>query len=153
MKPCLYPEITSHLCHTQPHGALITSQALQTKGKFMPHLVCDNLIIRILHNISDFCPLIPLAHLIQWCSFKANFSCPFSMRRQNGFQMTHQCRFSASALSAQCNIFSFFYLEINLIQCLFFDSRIRKGQIFDFKMYHVISSPICIMEGRNKNNA
>ena len=53
VEPSLDAEVTGHFCHPQTDGFLICPQAFQSKGQFMPDLVCDDLVIRILHHVAN----------------------------------------------------------------------------------------------------
>ena len=53
VEPALDAEIAGHFRHTETDGLLIHAKALKTKCQFMPYLVRDDLVVRILHNIAD----------------------------------------------------------------------------------------------------
>ena len=94
MKPALYPEVTGHFCHTSTHSSLIKAQVFQPKGQFMPDLVCHDLTIWILHNITNRCCLGPQIDLIKRDSIQQDLTGTFSIRCQHSLQLIQQRAFS-----------------------------------------------------------
>ena len=88
MEPALDAEITGHLCYTETDGLLIHAKTLQPKCQLMPHLICDDLVIRILHNVPNSGRLGPKIRIFQRFSFKKYLALCFSVRRKYAFQMS-----------------------------------------------------------------
>ena len=55
----LQPEELRHLRHPQADGLLIQPQIFQPEGQLVPHLVGDQLAVRVLHHVADAGALVP----------------------------------------------------------------------------------------------
>ena len=64
MEQRLQAEKLGHLRHPKPDGLLIQPQVLQAEGQLMPHLIRDNLAVRVLHHVTDPGTLIPETELL-----------------------------------------------------------------------------------------
>lgn len=103
----------------------------------MPNLIGHQLIVRILHDITDFGRLVFLAYLLHENPIEHNGAGPFTMRSQYRFQMPQQGSLTGTGLAAENNIFSSLNGKAYLFQ-RFIPSGcgIGKAQIFDFEMCH-----------------
>ena len=82
MKPALNTKIAGHFRHPQPHSLLIAAQRLQAESQLMPNLICDDLVIGILHHEADFCRLLRLIYLFQMLPVKAHLTASLTVRSQ-----------------------------------------------------------------------
>ena len=85
MKPIFNSEESGHFGHPAANGGGVITQRFQPKGQFVPDLVCDKLILRVLLHETDLLTLDTLIQVVQRCSLEQNFSRPASMGSQNGF--------------------------------------------------------------------
>ena len=85
----------------------------------MPYLIGDNLVIGILHHITDFCRLNSLIDLLNGYSIKQNLPLFLAMRSKNGFQLPQKRGLAAAGLTTQNNIFALFDGQAHTIQGLF----------------------------------
>ena len=100
VEPVLNAKITGHLRHAAAHGGLITAQTFQPEGQLMPHLVGDDLVVGVLHDIADFGRLIPLGHVFQGDAVEANIPAAFTAGSKNAFQMAQESSLAAAAAAA-----------------------------------------------------
>ena len=142
MEPRSDAEIVRHFRHAQAHGLLVAPEALQPERQLVPHLICHDLTVRVLHDIPDARALLAQAYLLKRPSIQQDPPRPLPVRRKRGFQVPHQRRFATSALSAQGDVFPLFNADAHAGKRLFFRLRVSKRQILDRKMRHVIPSPI-----------
>ena len=111
----------------------VAAEAFQSERQFMPDFVGHGLVFRILRDESDGRRLHTVVSRIQRRAVEQNLSGSNAVRRQNGFQLAEQRRFSAArraaeheecaARNAKCDVFN---RRKRLI-------RIRKRQIDEFK--------------------
>ena len=87
MKPILDAEIASHLRHPGAHGLLVAADGLQTECQLMPYLIRYDLIVGILHDITNFGRLVSLADLFNGCSVKQDLTAALAVRGEDGFQV------------------------------------------------------------------
>ena len=76
---------TRHFSDSQAYRVLVLSETFKSKGQFVPDLVRNYLVVRILHNVPDFGRLGAQVHLLQILAFKNNLAGPFAVRHQNAF--------------------------------------------------------------------
>ena len=127
VKPILNSKIASHFRNTGTHRLLVTAKAFQAEGQFMPYLICNDLVVGILHHIADFGRLIPLADLLKGRSVKQNLALFLAVRRKNGFQLPQKGCLTTAGFAAKNNIFSPFNGKAHTVQGLFtLGGRIRK---------------------------
>ena len=76
-------EVAGHLCHTQPDRRCIVSQAFQPKGKLMPDLVRNDLVLRVLQDIADLLALGTHIHLSERYSIIKDFAGALTVQRKH----------------------------------------------------------------------
>ena len=87
MEPGLNAEEAGHFRNPSPNGSVIHSQAFQTESQLMPHLVGDDLAIRILENKTDFGRLGTVVHFFQHSSVKEDRTFLLTVRSKNCFEL------------------------------------------------------------------
>ena len=65
MEPVLNAKVAGHLRYPAPHSFLVTAQAFQAESQLMPNLIRYNLVVRVLHDETDFLGLLSVRHLFQ----------------------------------------------------------------------------------------
>ncbi len=141
VKPVLNAEIAGHFRHPQPHGGRVTAKALQAEGQLVPHLVGDNLAVRVLHDVADALSLFSGADFCQQTVVKANRAGLFPVGGQNGFQLSQQGGFSAAAFAAQGKVFPRLQGEADVGQTgAIRGGGVGKVQVLQFKKCHFSSS-------------
>ena len=93
-------KIACHLCNPKTDGGIVTAQAFQAKGKFMPYFVRHDLVIRILHDKTDFLALCPVIGVFQGNTPVKDLPACISSGCQYRFQLTEQRTFSTAASAA-----------------------------------------------------
>ena len=148
VEPIRNAKIAGHFRHPGAHGLLITAQRFQSEGQFMPNLVGNQLVIRVLHYIADFGGLVFGADLLHGNAAKENFTRAFAMRCQNRLQMPQQRSLSGAGFATKDNIFAFFNGKRNVFQ-RFTPSGcgVGKAEILDLEMCHWMVSLICKITG------
>ena len=85
IKPGLDAEERGHFSHPAADGWGVVSQALQSKGQLVPHLIGDDLVIRGLLDKADALRLLPLVQLVQREALKQDLTAPSAVRGQDSF--------------------------------------------------------------------
>ena len=140
VEPPLDPEVACHFRDAQAHRLLINAEAFKSESQLVPDLVCDHLIVGVLHDIADHRRLFPESGFLQRSPAEKYIAGLFPMRSQHAFQVPQQRSLAASAPAAYRHVTSSFYFKIYIVQCRTAAARIVKRQIFDLKMRHFISS-------------
>ena len=92
----------------------------------MPYFICNDLLLRVLHNKTDFACLLNGRNLIQWIFTEKNDSGMCPVRGEDRFQMAQKGGFTAAASAAYGNIFALPDGEVDVLQCRGGSSRISK---------------------------
>jgi len=128
VEPVLDAEVTGHFRNPGTHSFLVTAQAFQAEGQFVPYLVGYNLVIGILHNITDFGRLIPRTYLINGGAVEKDCAGSFAVRSQYRLQMPQQGGFAAAAFSAKNDIFTLLDGKAYILQrCFALGGGVREG--------------------------
>lgn len=101
IKPCLDTEKGRHLRHPAADGGRVVPQAFQPKSQLVPHLVCDDLVLRGLLDEADPPRLLPLVQLVQRPALKENLSGPPAVRGHDGLELPQQSRLAAPGGAAE----------------------------------------------------
>ena len=96
----------------------------------MPHLIGDDLAVRILQYIADGGG-IAVGHLLLQNALIANISALLAKRCQFALEQAKQRGFTASGRSAQHHKLTGFHTERQITQCLIGGVWIAKTHIFD----------------------
>ncbi len=83
-EPALYAEEIGHFRHSKADYLCIVTQAFQPEGKLMPYFIRNDLIVRILKNVTDAGGLLPVAYGLDGPPVKIHFSISFAVRREYG---------------------------------------------------------------------
>ena len=67
----------------------------------MPYAICDNLLLRLLCNVTDPTGTVPVRERIRGRTVEENLSGAGTKRRDLPFDQAQQCRFSAAVFAVE----------------------------------------------------
>ena len=141
MKPALNAEIARHFGDAQTHRRLIQPKAFQPERQFMPHLIRNDLMIRILHHVGDSAALRAQIQRFDRLILKQDRARLFAVRRENRLQMPKQRGFAAAGFADDRQKFAALHAQAYILQYrLIGAGRITEIQILDIEMCHAIFS-------------
>ena len=140
VKPVLDAEKAGHLRHPAADGGGVAAQALQAEGQLVPHLVGDDLVVRILQHEADAGALLPPGQGLQGLPLKQDAPLPEAVGGQGGLELPQQGGLSAAGGAAQGDKGPRPDGQADAIQGFFILLGIGKAQIFQRKAVHFRSS-------------
>ena len=147
VEPILDAEKAGHLRHPQPHDALLAAQVFQPEGQLVPHLIGDDLVVRVLHHKADLSGLLPQADLGQGHTIQRDLAASAPVGGQHGFQMPQQGGLSAAGLAAQQHIFPLGQPHGDITQRGSGRAGVGEAYMFQREICHAITSLMCSSVG------
>ena len=93
----------------------------------MPHLIRNNLTLRVLHDKADFFRLRPQICFVKLGIVKINFSASLALGRNCRLELTKQRRFAAAAFSAENNELALADFQVDFFKTIFIAERISEA--------------------------
>ena len=140
IKPIFNAKECGNLGNTAANGRRIVAKAFKTKGKLVPYLVGHHLIFGRLHHKTDFLCLRSVVHRVKRHTAVQYFTLSSAVRGEAGFEVSQKCGLSASRRAAEDQKLAVLYRKRERTEGFFFHLRIGKAYIFEYIVFHFLSS-------------
>ena len=148
VEPGLNAKEAGHFRNPSPNGSVIHPQAFQAESQLMPHLVGDDLAVRVLQDEANLGRLGAVVHCFQGGTVKKNGAFPFAVRRKNCFELPQHSGLAAAGGASKYSEVTGIQVYRNIPQNRALLLRVCKSQILDLKAFHFRSSIKSIISGR-----
>ena len=153
VKPRLDAEKARHLADAQPHGLRVRAETFQPEGQLVPHLVGDELVVRLLQHEADALRLCARVPRLQRLAVEQHPPAARAVGCEHRLQMPQQRALPAAGHAAQQEKLPLAHGKRDIVQRALHRLWVGESQMFDRKRRHVSASFRFSSRGRLQNSA